>query len=393
MIPPGDSRTIVHMDLDTFFVSVERLNNSRLLGLPVIIGGMSDRGVVAGCSYEARTFGVHSAMPMKMARALCPDAVVIRGDMEQYTRYSNEVTNIIAEQAPVYEKASIDEHYLDITGMDRFFGAVKWSHELRQRIISETGLPISLGLSVNKTVSKIATGQAKPNGELEISRERIIPFLSPLSISKIPGIGDKTFRLLRSMGIARIDTLSRMPVEMVERVLGKNGIIIWKKANGIDPTPVEPYSERKSISTETTFEQDTINIAMINDLLLKMVEKLSYQLRTKQKLTSCVTVKVRYANFDTHTLQHRIPYTAFDHTLLPVTRSLFDRLYQRRMLIRLIGVRFSHLVSGVQQISMFDDSPETISLYQAMDRIRNRFGGRAVTRAAALGPALAGNEA
>lgn len=392
MMTSGDNRTIVHMDLDTFFVSVERLTNNRLIGLPVIIGGMSDRGVVAGCSYEARTFGVHSAMPMKMARALCPDAIVIRGDMEQYTRYSNEVTNIIAEQAPVYEKASIDEHYLDITGMDRFFGSVKWSHELRQRIISETGLPISLGLSVNKTVSKIATGQAKPNGELEITRDRIMPFLSPLSISKIPGIGDKTFRLLRSMGIARIDTLSRMPVEMVERVLGKNGIIIWKKANGIDPTPVEPYSERKSISAETTFEQDTIDIAMINDLLLKMVEKLSYQLRTKQKLTACVTVKVRYANFDTHTLQHRIPYTAFDHTLLPVTRSLFERLYQRRMLIRLIGVRFSHLVSGVQQISMFDDSPETISLYQAMDRIRNRFGSRAVTRAAALGNALAGDE-
>jgi DNA polymerase-4 len=388
----GDNRTIVHMDLDTFFVSVERLNNSHLIGLPVIVGGMSDRGVVAGCSYEARTFGVHSGMSMKMARALCPDAVVIRGDMEQYSRYSNDITSIIAEQAPVYEKASIDEHYVDITGMDRFFGAVKWSHELRQRIIRETGLPISLGLSVNKTVSKIATGQAKPNGELEISREGIMPFLNPLSISKIPGIGEKTFRLLRSMGIARIDTLSHMPVEMVERVLGKNGIIIWKKANGIDPTPVEPYSERKSISSETTLEQDTIDIAMINDLLLKMVEKLSYQLRTKQKLASCVTVKVRYANFDTHTLQRRIPYTAFDHMLLPVTRSLFDRLYQRRMLIRLIGVRFSHLVSGVQQISMFDDSPEIISLYQTLDRIRNRFGSRAVTRAAAMGPVLIGNE-
>ncbi|NTW24024.1 MAG: DNA polymerase IV, partial [Lentimicrobium sp.] len=305
MLTNSDSRTIVHMDLDTFFVSVERLNNSRLIGQPVLIGGMSDRGVVAGCSYEARTFGVHSAMPMRMARALCPDAIVIRGDMEQYTRYSNDVTNIIAEQAPVYEKASIDEHYLDITGLDRFFGAVKWSHELRQRIIRETGLPISLGLSVNKTVSKIATGQAKPNGELEISRDRIMPFLGPLSINKIPGIGDKTFRLLRSMGIARIDTLSHMPVEMVERLLGKNGIIIWKKANGIDPTPVEPYTERKSISTETTFEQDTINIAMINDLLLKMVEKLAYELRKKQKLASCITVKVRYANFDTHTLQHR----------------------------------------------------------------------------------------
>lgn len=384
-----DNRTIVHLDLDTFFVSVERLNNSRLIGLPVIVGGMSDRGVVAGCSYEARTFGVHSAMPMKMARALCPDALIIRGDLEQYTRYSNAVTSIIAEEAPVYEKASIDEHYLDITGMDRFFGSAKWSHELRQRIIRETGLPISLGLSVNKTVSKIATGQAKPNGELEIRREGIMPFLSPLSISKIPGIGDKTFRLLRSMGIARIDTLSRMPIEMVERVLGKNGIIIWKKANGIDPAPVEPYSERKSISTETTFEQDTIDIAMINDLLLRMVEKLSYKLRTKQKLASCVTVKVRYANFDTHTLQHRIPYTAFDHMLLPVTRSLFDRLYQRRMLIRLIGIRFSHLVSGVQQISMFDDSPEIISLYQTMDRIRNRFGSRAVTHAAALGTDVA----
>lgn len=388
MLIAGENRTIVHMDLDTFFVSVERLSNSSLNGLPVIIGGLSGRGVVAGCSYEARTFGVHSAMPMKMARALCPDAIVIRGDMEQYSRYSNMVTGIIAEQAPVYEKASIDEHYLDITGMDRFFGSVKWSHELRQRIIRETGLPISLGLSVNKTVSKIATGLAKPNGELEVPREKVIPFLNPLSISKIPGIGDKTFRLLRSMGIATIETLRHMPPEMVERLLGKNGMIIWKKANGIDLTPVESYSERKSIGSETTFEQDTIDIPMINDLLLKKVEKLAWELRQKQKLTSCVTVKVRYANFDTHTLQHRIPYTAFDHMLLPVVRSLFDRLYQRRMLIRLIGVKFSHLVNGVQQISMFDDSPETISLYQAMDRIRVRFGQRAVTRAATLSPAL-----
>ena len=380
----NDNRSIVHLDLDTFFVSVERLNNSALNGFPVIVGGLSDRGVVAGCSYEARTFGVHSAMPMKMARTLCPDAIIIRGDMEQYSRYSNAVTDIIAEQAPVYEKASVDEHYLDITGMDRFFGSVKWSHELRQRIIKETGLPISLGLSVNKTVSKIATGQAKPNGELEVVREGIVPFLSPLSISKIPGIGEKTFRLLRSMGIARIETLSHMPVEMVERVLGKNGAVIWKKANGIDHAPVEPYAERKSIGTETTFEQDTIDIAMINDLLMRMVEKLAYQLRASQKLTACVTLKIRYANFDTHTLQQRIPYTAFDHVLLPLARNLFQRVYQRRMLIRLIGVRFSHLVSGMQQINMFDNTPQTINLYQAMDRIRNRFGSNAITHAAAM---------
>ncbi len=385
MLPVLENRTILHLDLDTFFVAVERLNNSKLIGLPVIVGGMSDRGVVAGCSYEARTFGVHSAMPMKMARALCPDAIVIRGDMEQYTRYSRMVTDIIAEESPMYEKASIDEHYIDITGMDRFFGSLKWSHELRQRIIRESGLPISFGLSVNKTVSKIATGQAKPNGELQVIAPCINSFLDPLSISKIPGIGEQTYKLLRSMGIAYIETLRMMPIEMVERVMGKNGIMIWKKANGIDHTPVEPYSERKSISTENTFEQDTINIAMINDLLLKKVEKLAFELRSKKKLTSCVTVKVRYANFDTHTLQHRIPYTAFDHVLLPVVRNLFNRLYQRRMLIRLIGIKFSHLVSGVQQINMFDDSPETISLYQAVDRIRNRFGVRYITHGSALG--------
>lgn len=374
-------RTIVHMDLDTFFVSVERLQNSRLNGLPVIIGGMSDRGVVAGCSYEARHFGVHSAMPMKMARILCPDAVYIRGDLESYSRYSRMVTEVIAEKAPLFEKASIDEHYLDITGMDRFFGSMKWTHELRQSIMRNTGLPISVGLSVNKTVSKIATGMAKPNGELQVPLLQVKPFLDPLSIRKIPMIGDKTYHLLRSMGIATIRTLSCMPPEMVERVLGQNGIVIWKKANGIDPTPVQPYSERKSISTETTFETDSTDMAMLNSLITGMTEKIAFQLRKKQKLTSCVTVKIRYSNFDTHTMQQRIPYTALDHMLIPVAKSLFARVYQRRMLIRLIGVRFSHMVSGMQQINMFDDTPEMVNLYQAMDRIRLKYGRKAIGRA------------
>lgn len=378
-------RTIVHMDLDTFFVAVERLMNSKLVGKPVIVGGFSDRSVVSSCSYEARKFGVHSAMPMKMARMLCPDAVVVRGDMEQYTKYSGMVTDVIAESAPVYEKASIDEHYLDITGMDRFFGSMKWTHELRQRIISETGLPISLGLSVNKTVCKIATGEAKPNGELEIPVERVIPFLGPLSISKIPGIGEKTYRLLRSMGIATIDTLGHMPPEMIEKVLGQNGLIIWKKANGIDTTPVIPYSERKSISTETTFEQDTIDIHMINELLVRMVEKIAFTLRKKQKLTSCITLKIRYSNFDTHTVQQRIGYTSFDHVLIPVAKELFRKLYQRRMLIRLIGVRLSHLVTGVQQIDLFDQTPELINLYQAVDRMRLRYGRDKLVRAVGVG--------
>jgi DNA polymerase IV len=374
-------RTIVHMDLDTFFVSVERLHNSRLKGLPVIIGGMSDRGVVAGCSYEARRFGVRSAMPMKMARMLCPDAVYIRGDLESYSRYSRMVTEIIAEKAPLFEKASIDEHFLDITGMDRFFGSMKWTQELRQSIIRHTGLPISAGLSVNKTVSKIATGIAKPNGELQVPLPQVRPFLDPLPISKIPMIGQKTYHLLRTMGIATIRTLGNMPPEMIERVLGKNGIIIWKKANGIDPNPVQPYSERKSISTETTFETDTTDMDLLNNLITGMTEKIAFQLRKKQKLTSCVTVKIRYSNFDTHTMQQRIPYTALDHMLIPVAKTLFARVYQRRMLVRLIGIRFSHLVTGMQQINMFDDTPEMVKLYQAMDRIRLKYGKQAIGRA------------
>ncbi len=384
LLSGNTERQILHLDLDTFFVSVERLKDSRLNDRPVIIGGMSDRGVVSSCSYEARRYGVNSAMPMKLARNMCPDAVVIRGDMELYSNYSNLVTGIIAEKAPLYEKASVDEHYIDLTGMDRFYGCYKWSHELRKLIMKETGLPISAGLSVNKTVSKIATGEAKPNGEIEVQKNIILPFLDPLSIRKIPMIGHKTYQVLRSMGIATIFTLRNIPADMLERLMGKNGTEIWKRANGIDNTPVISYSEQKSISTEHTFEKDTTDMTRLNQLLAGMVEKIAFDLRKQEKLTSCVTVKIRYSNFDTHTLQKRIPYTSFDHVLADAAKELFGRLYQRRMLIRLIGVRFSHLVGGVQQLDMFEDTPEKVNLYLAMDRIRKRYGRNAVRRASGV---------
>lgn len=372
------------MDLDTFFVSVERLVNPMLEGKPVIIGGTSDRGVVASCSYEARRFGVHSAMPMRMARQLCAQAVYVRGDMELYSRYSRLVTDVIADSAPLYEKTSIDEHYLDITGMDRFFGCYRWTHELRQRIIKHTGLPISFGLSANKTVSKIATGQAKPNGELQVLPIQVNAFLDPLSISKIPMVGDVGYRLLRSMGVSRIGTLRIMPPDMVQQVLGKNGLVIWRKANGIDPSPVKPYTERKSISSEHTYDQDTTDLAVLRQTLSHMVEKLAFEMRSKQKLTGCVTVKIRYTNFDTHTLQKQIAYTAFDHILLDTVFGLFEKLYSRRMLIRLVGVKLSQLVGGAQQLNMFEDTPEMTNLYQAMDRIRARFGKQAIGRAGGI---------
>jgi len=383
-ITEGEARTILHMDLDTFFVSVERLQDSSLMGKPVIIGGMSDRGVVSTCSYEARKYGVHSAMPMKMAKNLCREAIFIRGDMDNYSRYSRMVTDVIADSAPQYEKASIDEHYLDITGMDRFFGCYQWAHEMRSRITKETGLPISFGLSVNKTVAKIATGEAKPDGELHIDKPMVRPFMGPLSIRKIPMIGLKTYQNLRSMGVARIYTLRDIPLEMMERVMGKNGRVIWKKANGIDTTPVVMHSERKSISHETTFEQDTIDIVRMKEILLVMVEKLAFQLRKKNKLTGCVTVKVRYSNFDTFSRQKRIPYTGFDHLIMAVTMDLFQQVYQRRLLIRLIGVKLSDLVGGSTQLNIFEDTPEMTALYQAMDRMRLRFGDKAVRRAVGL---------
>lgn len=382
---PHPERTVVHMDLDSFFVSVSRLEHPGLFNKPVIVGGSSERGVVAACSYEARAYGVHSAMPIRMARRLCPDAIIIRGDYERYSYYSGMVTDIIHEQVPLYEKSSIDEFYIDLSGMDRFYGCYSFATELRQKIMKETQLPISFGLSKNKTVSKIATGEAKPNGQMKIDLGTEIPFLAPLPVRKIPGAGEKTCTLLRSMGVEKVHTLQEMPVKLLEKVLGEAGISIWKKANGIDNNPVEPYNERKSISTEETFDSDTIDIVFLKALLVKMVEKLAYHLRSENKLTACITVKIRYSNFDTHTTQCRIPYSSNDHTLIARAKELFDKLYERRMLVRLMGIRFSHLVGGGHQINLFEDSEEIINLYQAMDKMRQKFGDGAVQRAIGTG--------
>ncbi len=373
-------RSIVHMDLDTFFVSCERLIDSQLNGKPVLIGGTSDRGVVASCSYEARKFGIHSAMPMRMARQLCPEAVVLRGNSGVYTKYSQLVTDIIKDTVPLYEKSSIDEFYIDLTGMDQFFGCQQLASELRAKIIRESGLPISFGLSKNKTVSKIATGEAKPNNEIFILNGEEKPFMAPLSVRKIPSVGEKTYRALCDLGVKKIHSIQEMPLEIMQKVFGKNGVSIWKKANGIDLSPVVPYRERKSISTERTFDKDTIDVKKLEGLMVAMAENLVYQLRRGNKLTACVTVKIRYSDFQTYTLQKKIPYSASDHTILPIVLELFRKLYNRRILVRLIGVRYSHLVEGGHQIGLFDD-PTTIKLYQAMDLIRERYGDRSIMRA------------
>ena len=378
-------RSIVHMDLDTFFVSCERLIDSRLKNRPVLIGGTSDRGVVASCSYEARKFGVHSAMPMRMAKQLCPEAVVLRGNSGIYTKYSKLVTEVVAGEVPLYEKSSIDEFYIDLTGMDQFFGCHQLASELRQKIMRETGLPISFGLSVNKTVSKIATGEAKPNNEIKINSGAEKFFLAPLSVRKIPMVGQKTYNSLCDLGIRKIKTVQEMPVDMMVKVFGKHGSTLWKKANGIDHNPVIKHQERKSISTERTFDKDTIDVQKLKTILIAMTENLIFQLRRGNKLTACVAVKIRYSDFQTYTKQKSIPYSASDDAILPVIQDLYNSLYQRRLRVRLIGVKFSNLVNGGHQVNLFEDDEKMLNLYRAMDKMREKHGDRAVIRAAGLG--------
>ncbi|MFK5971649.1 MAG: DNA polymerase IV [Flavobacteriaceae bacterium] len=378
-------KTILHLDLDTFFVSVERLLDNRLRNKPILVGGLSDRGVVAACSYEARGFGIHSGMPMKMAKELCPEAIAIKGNAGTYSRHSDQVTEIIKEYVPLFEKSSIDEFYADLTGMDRFFGSYKYASELRERIIEETGLPISFGLSINKVVSKVATNEAKPNNQLKVDYGLEKHFLAPLSIKKIPMVGDKTYQILRNLGLRQVRTVQEMPIDVMQRVLGKNGGLIWKRANGLDNTPVIPFCERKSISTERTFDKDTIDMVKLKGILIAMTENMAYQLRRGEKLTACIAVKIRYSDFNTYSKQLRIPYTSADHILIPKILDIFKTLYNRRLLVRLIGVRFSHLVSGNYQIDLFDDTEEILNLYNAMDYIRKRYGDKSVIRASAMG--------
>jgi len=377
-------RAVLHLDLDAFFVAVECKLNSSLKGRPLIVGGQSRRGVVTSCSYEARRFGVHAAMPMHLALQLCPDAKVISGDMEAYSRHSHEVTQIIAERAPSFEKASIDEFYVDASGMDRFFGAFKWAVELQKTVIKESGLPISMGMSVNKTISKIATGEFKPLATKLIAPGTEQQFLDPLAVEKIPMIGKQTASFLHDMGVRTVQTLREMPVKFLVSAFGRNGVSLWNKAHGIDHTPIVPYSEQKSISTESTFGEDTIDTKKLKSILTAMVEKIAFQLREQRKLTSCVTVKIRYSNFDTESKQIHLPYTSSDHVLMKAAFELFEKLYNRRMLIRLVGVRFSGLVQGNQQIDLFNDTEENINLYERMDIIRHRFGSDKLMRAVTI---------
>jgi len=381
-------RHITHLDLDQFFVSVEYLRNPKLKGKPILIGGLSNRGVVASCSYEARKFGIHSGMPMRNALRLCKYATVIKSDFEAYSQYSQMVTEIIRENAPPqFEKSSIDEFYIDMSGMEKHFGSLRFSDDLKKKISKETGLSISYALSSNKTVSKVATNEVKPNGQIEIPFGNEKSYLAPLSVVKIPGIGkERGFKLLK-MGVETVKTFTEIPVKMVCNLFGKDGITLHRKANGIDNSPVIPFREQKALSTETTFPTDTIDTYFIYKKLVRMTEQLAFDLRKQNRLTGCVTVKIRYSDFVTETKQQALKvYTNQDHVLLQKVKEIFGKLYNRRQLIRLVGIRFTDLIPGVYQIHLYDDTQELINYYRAVDSIKNRFGEDLIIRAAGYEP-------
>lgn len=377
----SSQRTIAHFDLDAFFVSVECIHNPSLKGLPLIVGGTKQRGVVAACSYEARKYGVHSAMPMATALRLCPQATVVNGAREEYSRYSRMVTEIVAEKAPRFEKASIDEFYLDLSGMEKYFDPMLWTMQLRSQIMEKTGLPISFGLATSKLVAKIATNLAKPNGYLRVEPGREREFLAPLKVNAIPGVGKQTHQHLLSLGIQTIGDISGRKKEDMEFLMGKQGAELWHKSQGIHHEEVIQFSETKSLSTETTFDNDTQQLDFIIGELTRMTETLAYELRQDNKTAGCIAIKIRYGDFETLTRQMAIPYTCFEDDLIPAIKTLLNKTYHKNKSVRLLGVRLSELTSGYLQISLFEHTRKKTALYQAIDTVKKKFGTDSITRA------------
>jgi len=373
-------RIIAHFDLDSFFVSVEILNDPSLKGKPVIVGGR-DRGVVAACSYEARKFGIHSGMPSKKAFQLCPHLIVANSSRGEYSKYSRWVTQIIASKAPLFEKASVDEFYIDLTGMEKFFNPLQWTIDLRKQIIDETQLPISFGLASNKMMAKIATNEAKPNGYLQVPFGKEKEFLAPLPVNKIPGVGDHTHEILKAMGIITIKDVSERTKEELEERLGKWGIDLWYKSQGIHHREVTQYHEAKSVSSENTFDENKTDIGFLKSELVRLTEKIAFELRQDGKVAGCIAVKIRYPDFETTSRQTTVPYTCADDEIIPVVKELFDKLYRKGEPVRLLGVRLSELTNDAIQTNLFDDVERKSDLYKAIDNVKNRFGKKIITRA------------
>ena len=377
------NRTIIHIDLDAFFVSVEQVLNPELRGKPVVVGGRPEgRGVVAAASYEARAFGLHSGMPLKTASRLCPQAIFIEGSFPKYRDASQKFMAILADFSPFLEPMGLDEAYLDVTGFESIYGSIQqMAVAIKQRIKNELGLCASVGIASCKVVAKVASDQSKPDGLLEVARGEEPSFLAPLPVAKLPGIGKKTERILKSLGINTIGELSITPLSTLKSHFGASGEVLYRSANGIDDRKVELPGAAKSISRETTFDKDTKDRSLLKATLRYLGERVGADLRRQGKQTRCIVLKLRYADFTTITRSHTLPQTTdSDQTIFDTGTKLLNReLSLQKQPVRLIGIGVSNLVESGRQLAMLDLSAQRLEqLNKAIDRIRNKYGFTAI---------------
>ncbi len=374
-------KIIFHLDMDAFFVSVERILDPSLEGKPVVVGGdPHGRGVVAACSYEARQFGLHSAMPIRTAFRLCPQGVYLHGHGKEYGRFSRAVKRLLERYFPIVQQASIDEFYLDFTGCEKIYGEpVQFAQRLQNEIWDKLHLPSSIGIASNKTIAKIASDYKKPRGITFVPNGKEKDFLAPLPIERIPGIGKATFPMLRSRGFKVVGDIANASPDYLSALLGKFGTDLWEKANGKGNDILVTGHERKSISKETTFDKDLVSKPKIEAILFELVSEACQLLRNENWQTSTVSIKLRYTDFVTLTRARTIEPTDDDKVVYEIAKDLFEKSFNRRVGIRLIGIHLSKLNHFTEQCILFEDN-ETIRkrMLRAVMKIRDKYGFEAI---------------
>lgn len=376
------STTLLHLDLDAFFVSVERILDPSLNGKPVIVGGdpKYGRGVVAACSYEARVFGLHSAMPIRTAYKLCPHGIYLHGHFEEYERYSNAVKNILERYAPLVEQASIDEFYLDMTGTQIIYGSMlAFASRLQKEIWDELNLPCSIGIGSNKTIAKIGSDCMKPNGITYIMSGMEKEFLAPMPVEAIPGVGKVMKQHLNERGIYKIADITKLPSEYFSITFGKYGVELWQKANGDGSKYLTIQRKRKSISKETTFAQDVTSDENLKQTLFYLTGKVCQSLRDKGWHTSTVEIKLRYTDFQTLIRSKTIKPTDDDKIIFDIALNLLRKAKRRRVAVRLIGISISNFSLDNKQEYLFEDYEiKRKKMLKTLTKIRDKYGYKSI---------------
>lgn len=377
------ARTILHVDLDAFFVGVELVKDPSLRGLPVVVGGLpGQRGVVASASYEARAFGLRSGMPLSQAQRLCPQAVCLRGDFPRYAEASDAFMQILATYSALVEAASLDEAYLDLTGSEASLGpAAQTAETVRRRVREELSLTASVGIASSKVVAKVAAGEAKPNGVREVPAGAEAAFLAPLPVRRLPGVGPRAAAALSRLAVETIGDLARLPADAARRLVGSTGAYLVRAARGEDGSPVRPPQPAKSVSRETTFSRDTGDRALLESTVVSFSERLAAALRRQGKVASTVTLKLRFGDFTTITRARTVAASTDDESEIAEASValLTAALAQRADPVRLVGVGVTGLAAPARQIGLFEpDIARRQALHEAVDRVRRRFGYRAL---------------